>query len=114
MGCCHIRESCHDKTKRRQEMFGLILVCNFRKSILDMYEPAGRRYLTSWRLLGKLDMVTKTGKPNLFKVCFFNAEWNERSDDEVVTGTKVAKLISMRITKRQWSVYVESVRSPYQ
>ena len=45
---------------------------------------------------------------------FFNADWNERSDDEVVTGTKVAKLISMRIMKRQWSVDVESARSPYQ
>ena len=59
-------------------------------------------------------MITTAGKPDLSMCGFFNAEWNERSDDEVVTGTKVAKLISMRIMKRQWSVYVESARSPYQ
>ena len=59
-------------------------------------------------------MITTAGKPGLPPYGFFNAEWNERSDDEVVTGTKDATLISMRIMKRQWSVYVESARSPYQ
>ena len=113
MGCCHIQERCHDKTKSRQEMFGLILVCNNKKSILDMYESAGRQELTFW-LREREDMTTTAGRPGLSMCGCFNAQWKEGNDDEVVTDTRVAKLISMRIMKRQWSVYVESARSPYQ
>ena len=60
MGCCHIQERCRDKTKSRQEMFGLSLVCNNEKSIIDMYEPAGRQFLTFW-LLEREDMATRAG-----------------------------------------------------
>ena len=70
MGCCHIRERCHDNTERRQEMFGLILVCNYRKSKIDMHEPAGREDLIFW-LLGRQDMITTAGEPGLSMCGFF-------------------------------------------
>ena len=78
-----------------------------------MYEPGGRQDQTFGSLRRGI-LTTTAGKPGLSMCSLLNAEWNEMSEDEVATGTRVATMISMRIMERQWSVNVESARSPYQ
>lgn len=67
--------------------------CDCRKSILARYESAGGRRPEP---LGS-GYDDNRGRSRTPVCTLFNAEWNEMSDDEVVTGTNIASLISMRI-----------------
>ena len=52
-----------------RDIFGPSLVCNYRKSILDMYDPARRQNPTFW-LLERQDMITTAGEPGLSQCGF--------------------------------------------